>query len=104
MESHRIVLCRSGYCKVSRSKRVAIVVPDFSQVGGLTSVADFLVSTLLKEEGFEPVIASIATSRRDRASGSLLHPSSVRNPRVRTEKARGRSYTHFGIGFAEIEC
>lgn len=85
--------------------RIALVVPNYEESGGVRTVADFIMDGLADTE-YVPSLYSLATSYRAPESRRLLSPGSWRGrPRMeRGETAGGRTIRRVGSDWAEIEC
>lgn len=86
-------------------KKIAIVAPDLSLRGGVTTVVEFLYRTVAECKNFEPELVSLATSSRDKNSKRLINPKTWQLNSLRSDEKynQGLSYTHFGANFTEFE-
>jgi glycosyltransferase involved in cell wall biosynthesis len=87
------------------SHRVALLVPDFEDDGGVKQVALFLHRVLRETDRYEPDVLSLALSARDPASIRVAAPSTwSRGVRVQERTAaEGIPYRHVGAVGAEFE-
>ncbi|MEP6692932.1 MAG: glycosyltransferase family 4 protein [Gemmatimonadaceae bacterium] len=88
----------------ARKNRVAIVVPELANGGGVPAVAMFLHRVLRESGDFDADLISLATSSRDEDSVRILAPRSwLRGPRISMHEAHGVAYRHAGSVGAELE-
>ncbi|MBB4062408.1 glycosyltransferase family 4 protein [Salinibacter ruber] len=84
--------------------RIALVVHDLSNSGGVSTVARFLHNVIGQSDRFEDDLFSLAHGSDDRASVRLRDPRTwTRGVQVQTETNDGVSYDHVGAVGAEIE-
>lgn len=89
---------------MSRSRRIALVVPNLTGGGGVPSVARFLARAIEGSGDFECELISLATSARDPASLRISSPRSwVGRPRVVDQRWEGRRVRHVGARWVELE-
>jgi glycosyltransferase involved in cell wall biosynthesis len=89
---------------VTRTARIALVVPDLASGGGVPVVARFLYRALAATGRYEPELISLAIGSRDPQSVRLLAPASwAGGVRVRPGTWEGLSFRHVGCTLAEIE-
>lgn len=85
-------------------QRIAIVVPDLSQTGGLRTVAQFLHNVIESVSEHKADLISVALSSSDRASVRALRPQTWRRGvQVLSETDGRRTYRHVGARWAEVE-
>ena len=84
--------------------RIAIVVHDLANSGGVGTVARFLSDVIGQSERFEADVLSLALSSSDRASIRLRDPQTwTQGVQVRSETDGGVAYEHVGAVASEIE-
>jgi len=84
--------------------RIALVVPDFVEDGGVKTVAQFLLRTIQNSNRFEVGVISLATSASDSLSVRLLSPRTwLMGVRTETRKWMDQAYTHIGVLLSEFE-
>jgi glycosyltransferase involved in cell wall biosynthesis len=84
--------------------RIAIVVPNISDGGGVPAVAIFLHRIIESSGIFRADLVSVATSAKDASSVRLLSPSTWFNGVQAVERQwESVRYHHFGAVLAEIE-
>lgn len=84
--------------------RIALVVPNLAEGGGVTSSADFIYGAIKRSGQFEVDLISLATSALDSASLRLGRPATWRSGvRVLNDDWRGRSVRHIGARWVELE-
>jgi len=89
---------------VTGSSCIAIVVPDYSASGGVTTVARFLRDVIGQAERYEADVFSLALGASDRASVFLHDPRTwTQGVQVQSELNEGVSYEHVGVVASEIE-
>lgn len=83
---------------------IAMVVPSFEDVGGVGSVADFLLRVLATRPDLAVRVVSLATWARDPSSLLIGDPGTwVRGARAVAKTARGHHYVHVGAILGELE-
>lgn len=88
---------------MSTNPRLALVVPNLEEGGGVPSVARFMLRTA-DLAGWDVQLVSLAMSSRDTVSAKFTSPASWRHGvQVRTGEWEGRPFTHVGCPGAEIE-
>jgi len=88
----------------ARVRRVAVVCPDLSVIGGVRSVASFVLQVLEASDRYQPVLISLATGSADRASVQIRRPSTWRaGPVVRHETSGSLTYLHVGAQATAVE-
>jgi glycosyltransferase involved in cell wall biosynthesis len=89
---------------MSAPSRIAIVVHDLANTGGVGTVARFLRDVIGQSERFEADVFSLALSSTDRASLRLRDPQTwTQGVRVHSETDGGVAYEHVGAVASEIE-
>jgi len=87
--------------KASVQPRIVLLVPGFSNIGGVPAVAKYLLQVFL-EQNWDVQIIELATSRSDSYSQCILNPSSwFRGPQLRLPEPNVDGYS--GSHFGEIE-
>ncbi len=87
-----------------QKKRIAIVVADLSQLGGVPNVAKFLYEIINRSENYSAQLVSISTSMRDQNSVRILDPKTWRKGITVSEHEFERHpYRHIGANLTEIE-
>jgi D-inositol-3-phosphate glycosyltransferase len=87
-----------------QKKRIAIVVADLSELGGVPVVAKFLYEIINKSEKYSAGLVSISTSVRDRNSVRILSPQTwLEKIKITEEEFQGAPYRHVGANLTEIE-
>ncbi|PEN06512.1 hypothetical protein CRI93_09525 [Longimonas halophila] len=84
--------------------RIALVVPDLSTSGGVSTVAHFLTEVVRESSAFEVDLFSVALGSSDRASVQLRSPSTwTTGVQVLPETKHELSYSHVGAAVSEVE-
>jgi glycosyltransferase involved in cell wall biosynthesis len=84
--------------------RIAIVVHDLANTGGVGTVARFLRDVIGQSERFAADVFSVALGANDRASVRLRDPQTwTQGVQVRSETDGGVAYEHVGAVASEIE-
>lgn len=85
-------------------KRIAVLVPDLSEHGGVQSIVEMVVRLIETSDQYECRIISMATSASDPMSVQLRAPATwLRGVRTETREWRGRQITHVGCLWSEFE-
>ena len=85
-------------------KRIGVVVPEITNTGGVASVAEFVIRTVLDRTDYDLKIISLAMAARDRASLLLTRPATwARGATVIDGDFRGHRFAHVGAIVPEIE-
>lgn len=88
----------------STPARIALLVPNLTDGGGVPSVARFLVHAIQGTGDLRCSLISLATSASDPASVRVANPRSwIEGPRVKVGKWEGHTYSHVGARFVELE-
>lgn len=94
----------SSRAKGDGVRRVALVVPNLADGGGVPGVAGFLYRTLEGSDRYSPYLISLAMSARDDQSIRLLDPGSwFRGLRTQKGTWQSRRFVHVGARCAEFE-
>ena len=89
---------------MSQPQRIALVVHDLANSGGVSTVARFLHDVIGQSDRFEADLISLAHGSDDRASICLRDPGTwTRGVQVQSETNDGVAYEHVGAVGAEIE-
>jgi len=89
---------------MSASLRIAIVVHDLANTGGVGTVVRFLREVIRQSRRFEADVFSLALGSNDRASVRLRDPETwTRGVQVLSETDGNMSYEHVGAVASEIE-
>jgi len=87
-----------------RRKKIAIVVPSFEDIGGVGTVAEFILRAIARRPNLEAMVVSLATSSRDPCSVLLRNPATWRRGiRTRQGHSHHAAFTHVGAVLGEIE-
>jgi glycosyltransferase involved in cell wall biosynthesis len=85
-------------------RRIAIVVPEIAEMGGVRSLARFALDTIRTRPDFQPKVISLPMSSRDAGSTLLTRPSTwLRGIQTTKGDFDGQPYTQVGAHAAEIE-
>jgi glycosyltransferase involved in cell wall biosynthesis len=88
--------------RVSNSPRIALVTQGYQSLGGVQTVAKWLV-TGLRVAGLEVQVFDLATSRTDEQSRRLLCPRTWLRSQLLVADASDDQVTHVGANAVEIE-
>lgn len=90
--------------RLTRRATLALVTPSFEDIGGVGTVADFLLRVLAERPDYAVRIISLATWTRDPASLLLMDPRTwARGAVAVTKRARGYEHQHVGAVLGELE-
>jgi D-inositol-3-phosphate glycosyltransferase len=79
-------------------------VPSFEDVGGVPSVADFILRAIARRPEFEARVISLATSAQDPCSRLVSDARTwFRGVRTRSGQCRGQAFVHVGAELGEFE-
>jgi glycosyltransferase involved in cell wall biosynthesis len=93
-----------GSSAVKSRTTIGVVAPSFEDVGGVPSVADFILRTIARRHDFDVRVVSLATSAEDPCSLLVSDPRSwMSGVRSRRGHCRGADFTHVGARFGEFE-
>lgn len=85
-------------------RTIAVVVPLFEEIGGVTTVAEFICRTIRQRPDFNLKVVSLAKSSRDNSSLLLRDVGTwKRGATVRIGRARNEEFTHVGARLGEFE-
>ncbi len=85
-------------------RKIAIVVSDLTQFGGVPAVAKYLYEIINASDKYEARLISVSTSVNDRDSLRIMKPSTwLKRASVSTGEFFGYKFKHFGANFTEIE-
>ena len=85
-------------------KTIGVIVPEITNTGGVASVADFVIRTVLERTDYRLKVISFAMAARDRASLLLTDPKTWARGAVAIDgEFNGTPYRHVGAIFPEIE-
>ena len=86
------------------TKTIALVVPSAANTGGVTTVAEFVMRTILDRSDYRVKVVSLATSVRDADSVRVIAPATwLRGITTSGGDFRGTPFTHVGALFTEFE-
>jgi D-inositol-3-phosphate glycosyltransferase len=84
--------------------RIALIVPDLAEDGGVKTVARFVLDAIESSGRYESTIISLATSARDACSLRLLAPRTwIAGVRCEKRDWLSHQYAHIGALFPEFE-
>lgn len=94
----------SGSARGTKRKTIGVLVPSFEDVGGVPTVAAFVLRTIARRSDFDVRVISLATSSRDPCSLLLSDPRTwLRGCATRRGRCHGWDFTHVGARFGEFE-
>ena len=86
------------------TRKIAMIVPDLHEPGGIATVADFLWRLIGSDPRLEVRVICIALASRDPESLLLSRPSTwLRGVSTRRGEYRGMPFVHVGAKFGELE-